>query len=158
MSILPARRQLKNLLLSVLALLCCAGLAREGFAGRQRHRADLRSRDVPITTARAGPLIAAIDRYRERNGRPPADLQALVPSYIPRIPDPGPLAIDGWHYRPGNDEGSGGWALWVFVREEYSPNVWGFGDALVYHPSGQYPRAAYRGIRAWVDEWAYYVE
>lgn len=129
-----------------------------GGVGRLRHRTALRTRDIPVTRCRAVPLIRAIERYRTHHGSPPASLQVLVPSYLSRLPDPGPLARDGWHYRPGNDAGSGEWALWVVVREEYSPNIMGFGDALVYHPSGQYPRAGYRGIRAWVDRWAYYVE
>jgi hypothetical protein len=57
---------------------------------------------VPVgdeETARA--MVAAIEKYREKEGRYPVSLQALVPTYLPALP--GPDSIQLYHYQRAED-------------------------------------------------------
>lgn len=128
------------------------------LAGRQGHRARMRARALPVTMQRAIPVIRAIERYTGDRGAPPAGLPALVPEYLAGLPPPGPVAEGGWRYERTGNGVAGGWTLYVTVRDEYSPNLLGFGDRFVYHPSNRYPRSGYGGILVRFGRWGYYVE
>ena len=138
---------------------------------RRNHREQMRARDLPITIKNAEPIIMAIKRYEKEKGKPPPSLESLIPYYIERIPDAGPVAKNGWHYQTDEDttkQKAGatvsvdkiaeGWALFVWVRDEFSPNVWGFGDVFVYHPSGKYANQDYGGGLVPFRNWGYYIE
>jgi len=131
----------------------------------QRHKRDrLRAVALPITIRQAQPIIRAINRYQAERGAPPTSLSALTPKYLRQLPAPGPVSKKGWHYElspgvGGRASAAGGWALYVRVRDEYSPNIiGGFGDVFVFHPSGKYPDKAYGGMLVPFDDWGYYVE
>jgi hypothetical protein len=140
-----------------LALLIGGGLAWLRWQGATR--AALRARDLPVTVARAGPIVDAIGRYAKRYGAPPRALADLVPHHLPRLPNPGPIARGDWDYRCDAGTDVGGWALRIWVKETYSPNLFmGFGDVFAYHPSGRYPTHAYGGVLVRYGKWGYYVE
>lgn len=59
----------------------------------QRHR---------LTKARADLIHRVVGMYAQRHGRPPERLEALVPEYLPGIPQPLNGAV-GWDYRVNPD-------------------------------------------------------
>lgn len=126
------------------------------------HRArvrQVRPAGLQATTRQAAPLIRAVERYAADHGSPPPELNRLVPRYLPRIPEPGPMAQGGWRYSVGEDaRGGARWSLWISVRREYSPQFWGFRDVFAYHPTGEYPREAYGGVLEQIGRWGYYYE
>lgn len=109
------------------------------------------------TMRRAVPLIAAIRRYENENGKPPEELSALVPKYLDTPPYPGDLAKDGWRYEAGRRPDDGGWTLWV-RSHKHRTGLYGFSDAFVYHPSGKYEMYDYGGVLERISDWAYYHE
>lgn len=125
---------------------------------RQNKRAQMRAAVLPVTIKQAQPIIRAIKRYSKERRALPQSLFVLMPKYIGQIPDAGPAAKNGWHYQVNTGVESGGWALSIKVRDEYSPNIVGFGDTFVFHPSGRYPDWAYGGGLIPFDKWGYYVE
>jgi hypothetical protein len=124
----------------------------------KRKALQLRPKALQITQNRAAPIIQALYAYTSDYERPPEKLERLRPKYIKRIPDPGPLAYNGWHYRTTSDGFTGGWALYVFVEKRYAPHWLSFGDVYVYHPSNRYRREAYGGILEPMGRWGYYNE
>lgn len=125
---------------------------------RQNKRAQMRATALPVTIKQAQSVMRAIERYNREQGTPPQSLSVLVPKYIQQLPDAGPAAKNGWRYETGDRYEEGGWALSIRVRDEYSPNIMGFGDTFVFHPSGKYPNAAYGGGFMPFGKWGYYVE
>jgi hypothetical protein len=101
---------------------------------------------------RARPLVEAVERYVADHGEPPEDLQALVPRYLPALPDrlpplqiaTGAVARD--HY--GGNE----WALWAHVPT----GLMNF-DKFLYYPNQAYPSydAFHSGGLERIDRWAY---
>ncbi len=110
------------------------------------------------TMRRATPLIEAIRRYEKETGKPPDQLTSLVPKYLLSLPEPGELAKGSWRYERNNTHSEDGWALFLLVRSEFSPNKWSFGDYFVYHSNGKYEPKDYGGILERVGGWAYYLE
>jgi hypothetical protein len=128
------------------------------FLGARRDAIGEARRPVLLATMhRAEPVIAAIGAYTKRHGKPPADLDRLVPGHLPCLPEPGPLAKGGWRYEVGKRPVAGGWSLYVMVSREYSDPT-GFGDVFAYHPSGRYEGSAYGGGLERVGAWGYYHE
>lgn len=99
----------------------------------------------------ARPLIGALKRYELDHGRPAESLQALVPRYLPAIPETGFGAFPAFEYVVGDarDE-EDGWSLRV-------PLPLGFlnWDMLIYLPSEHYPAIGYGGRLERFHEWAY---
>ena len=149
---------LKTIAVVLVALILCIA----GFLGyiqwRYAHRERMRSEALPVTVSQAAPVIEAILQYSRDHGAPPPSLEAVVPRYLKQLPDAGPIAENGWHYTMEEDADAGGWSLLVWVRDEYSPNVLGFGDRFVFRPSGKYPKYAYGGVLVLFGRWGYYIE
>jgi hypothetical protein len=131
---------------------------RSAFSWQQSKRQQMRATDLPITIRQAQPIIRAIGQYRKEHHALPQSLSALVPKYLRQLPNAGPAARDGWRYQPGTKQSAGEWALSIRVRDEYSPNLAGFGDTFAFHPSGRYPRVAYGGGLVPFGKWGYYIE
>ena len=144
--------------LVVLVLVLAGFAASFALSQRQNRREQMRATALPVTIKQAQPIIRAIERYATENSAPPKSLSSLVPKYIQQISAAGPAAKDGWHYQANSDWQSGGWSLSIKVRDEYSPNVMGFGDTFVFHPSGKYPNTAYGGGLIPFNKWGCYVE
>ena len=62
---------------------------------------------------RSQPLIAAINDYERQHGVPPESLTALVPDYLPAVPDTGMRACSEFQYFTGKDAG-----------QQYAGNPW----------------------------------
>lgn len=103
---------------------------------------------------RSQPLIAAINDYERQHGFPPESLTALVPDYLPAVPDTGMRACSEFQYFTGEvarQQYSGNpWALQVL------PPVFGVGfDLVLYFPNQNYPKNGYGGWLERVGDWAY---
>jgi hypothetical protein len=144
--------------LGILALIII--LAFVAWHWRQYKRDRMRHIALPVTIKNGEQLERAIKSYDLKNGSPPEKLSLLLPQYIQKIPGAGAAAKDGWHYKIHSDGKFGGWELYIKVRDEYSPNWLGFGDAFVFHPNGEYSQKGYGGVlMTFADgKWGYYVE
>ena len=102
-------------------------------------------------TARARPLIGAIEQFRLENKRVPHTLQELVPNYLAEIPQTGMAAYPQFLYdRNAPAEG-------YFQTYEVKVRT-GFGfayDSFNYWPEGDYPAQMYGGRIERVGDWAY---
>lgn len=103
---------------------------------------------------RTQPLIAAINDYERQHGVPPESLTALVPDYLPAVPDTGMGACSEFQYFTGKDArqqyAGNPWALQVL------PPVFGVGfDVVLYFPKQNYPKQGYGGWLEAVGVWAY---
>jgi hypothetical protein len=111
---------------------------------------SLRSYGFHLVARRAEPLLAAIELYVSRTGRPPETLDALIPHYLPAMPDriPPLEIITGDRARRnyyGND--------WVLTADVSTGLLnW---DEFIYLPNQRYPdRVSFERI----GRWAYYHE
>ncbi|WP_417388626.1 hypothetical protein [Gimesia sp.] len=103
---------------------------------------------------RTQPLIAAINDYERQHGVPPESLTALIPDYLPAVPDTGMRACSEFQYFTGKDArqqyAGNPWALQVL------PPVFGVGfDVVLYFPKQNYPKQGYGGWLEPVGVWAY---
>ncbi|MCJ7751129.1 MAG: hypothetical protein MUQ65_08555 [Armatimonadetes bacterium] len=112
----------------------------------------LRMWGVRHVPERAQPLLSALTRYHEDQGRYPAALSDLVPTYLPRIPYTGMMGYPDFDYkRPGEArEEAGGYDLYVSCGIGFA-NF----DTFRYWPSQDYPDKMYGGDVERVDNWAY---
>jgi hypothetical protein len=154
----PVRLTLGVLIGSVLGLVVLYGAVRYSVYRHHTRVERVRPPALRETMQRARPIIGAIHAYTKKHGRPPDQLDALVPTYLRRLPDTGRLASNGWEYTTDGRREAGAWSLFVEVRDEFSPNVRGFGDRFVFHPSGKYAHSDYGGILERFGRWGYYVE
>lgn len=74
---------------------------------------------------RVSPLGCAIERYRRTNGKYPADLQALVPSFIKALPLD-PYTDQPFHYRVNADRSQ--FAVYTFGPNQQDDNGATWGD------------------------------
>ncbi|WP_309713143.1 hypothetical protein [Armatimonas sp.] len=76
----------------------------------QRRQAGMRE-----VIANAQPVIAAIRAYAKQHGKPPESLESLKKP----LPQPGPMAKNGWTYTPYDTS----WTLAIAVNQGYTPHV-----------------------------------
>jgi hypothetical protein len=101
----------------------------------------------------AAPLVRAIQAFEGDQGRPPQDLTALVPRYIPAIPSTGMRGYSQWDYIRGTDARAYGENTWVLLVHTGGP---GFNfDQLMYFPNQQYPDFGHGGWIERMGAWAY---
>jgi hypothetical protein len=151
------RRAVRLALEVVVGVILCMACLPVYLFWRQKHRDQMRDIALPVTIKQAEPIVDAIQRYSKEQGSPPPSLEALTPRYLQTLPAAGPIAVNGWHYRKEEPD-AGGWSLLVWVREEYSPNLFGFGDRFVFRSGGRYPTYAYGGVLVPYGKWGYYIE
>lgn len=123
----------------------CSWMAMTTAAGRVRRASLL------AATERARPLIAAIDRFEQRRGAPPLALAALVPDYLPAVPDTGLPAYPQFEYaRSAAPEGptTPRWQL------RLSCPLLMDADELVYWPGETYPAQRFGGAVSRLGGWA----
>jgi len=122
---------------------------------------ELRARQCVLRAipARAEPLIAALELYREDHEDYPPSLQALIPGYLDGIPGTGFTDSPEFHY-----ERSDRAAEWKTIAAQRPPAYelsigFGFWDAfrtLRYWPSQDYPETVEgHPVLARVDGWVY---
>ncbi|MCR9243992.1 MAG: hypothetical protein NXI31_03100 [bacterium] len=105
---------------------------------------------------RAVPLVAAIEGFEAQHGRPPRDLEELVPRWIVAIPRTGMPAYPLFTYALGkrlaNGETVPRWELRVSCGDGLRR------DRFCYQPEQQYANDRHRGSVTSVGGWAYIVE
>jgi hypothetical protein len=100
---------------------------------------------------RSQPLVEAVHRYEEQEGRLPADLNALVSAYLPEVPWTGMPAYPEYKLEtdPGVYHGNP-WVLRVFTPRGF----FNF-DQFLYYPMQNYPEYAHGGWLEKIGRWAY---
>jgi len=103
-------------------------------------------------TARGGPLLHALERYREDHGVYPGSLDELQPDYLAEVPGTGMIAYPDFEYEPPGEAEpeAGGYSLYV-----YCLLMWCGFDTLHYWPSQDYPEKMWGGVVERIDGWAY---
>jgi hypothetical protein len=102
---------------------------------------------------RSVPLVSAIRSYETARGQPPPTLEALVPTFLPRVPRTGMMAYPDYQYYVGPDaqrHDGNPWALVVFT-----PGGGINFDRFMYFPLQNYPEIGYGGPLARIRDWAY---
>jgi hypothetical protein len=116
---------------------------------------DLRMWFLWKLPARAQALTAALDDYRQDHGQYPSSLGALVPDYLPRIPDTGLMADPDFYYeRAVQGEWLASYGVGYDLSVSCSTAVLGW-DSMHYWPTGEYPDQAWGGVIEEIDGWAY---
>ena len=139
-------RDVPKFWIAVLALLgiACTTYSVVGiYSIRLEQRRQVEIQEV---MGRAQPIIAAIRTYQKRYGKPPENLHAL---HQP-LPEPGPMAKNGWQYSPGNTD----WTLAISVSADYIQN-WGGYDMFRYCSDGKYLAGGDNGELERIGEWGY---
>lgn len=107
-------------------------------------------RGLSTVAVSASPVIDALEEYRSKNGGYPEKLDALVPSYLPRIPTTGLAAYPQyWYHRSKGSQPPKGYELSVPV----STGVLDF-SAFQYWPEGDYPPTWPHQSPEVVGDWA----
>ena len=111
----------------------------------------MRRAGLQQAATRAQPLIAAIEKFRRDNKRPPANLQELVPAYISNIPQTGMTAYPDFLY---SDDGPT--KKYFHTYKLHVRTGFGFDfDSFNYWPEGDYPAQMYGGRVERIGAWAY---
>ena len=101
--------------------------------------------------SRSEPLVTALHKYVQEEGRPPVALQDLVPRYLPGIPKTGMPAYPEYRYSTETDWWDGNpWVLYVDCMSGF----FNF-DMFMYFPEQNYPKRGYGGFLERIGEWAY---
>lgn len=98
-------------------------------------------------------LVRAIEAFERDNGRPPANLNEIVPRYIATIPPTGMRGYDGWDYLQGPDAQAFDDNTWVLRLHTGGPGI-NF-DQLLYFPNQRYPQVGYGGWIERIGVWGY---
>ncbi len=100
---------------------------------------------------RSQPLVGAIHAFEQRHKHPPESLRALVPEFIPSIPNTGMAAYPEYDYlTPATNWDGNSWVL----RVPTSLGVLNW-DQFIYFPLTNYPASGYGGSLERVEDWAY---
>jgi hypothetical protein len=115
--------------------------------------AKIRSQAFSDLAARSAPLVTAIRAYEAKEGSPPADLQTLVPDYLPAVPGTGLGGYPEYHYHVGPDAARYDGNPWVLVVPSTSGGI-NF-DEFLYFPRQNYPAHGHGGWLEKIGSWAY---
>jgi hypothetical protein len=97
------------------------------------------------------PLVDAVSAYDRKYGKPPGQLEQLVPEFLPKVPGTGMGAYPAYEYRyPVDDKRYGPWEL--SVPCSIGLLNW---DIFFYWPSKNYPDHTYGGYTKKIGDWAY---
>jgi hypothetical protein len=102
---------------------------------------------------RSAPLIAAIHRFAEENGRPPKTLDELVPKFMGRIPATEMPAYPHYRYSGGDQTNRWEGNPWVLYVNTSSGGI-NF-DIFMHFPKQNYPQRGYGGSLERIRDWAY---
>lgn len=96
-------------------------------------------------------MVNVIEQFTEREGRPPASLQELVPRYLPTIPKTGMPVYPKYSYSTETNQWDGNpWVLYVNCTSG-GINF----DMFMYFPKQNYPEKGYGGWIERIGAWAY---
>lgn len=99
-------------------------------------------------TVRSRPVVAAIEAYQKKKGHPPANLEAMVPEFLPKYPHTGMGAYPDFNYVTPDDTDP--WRLEV----PCSIGLLNW-DVFFYRPSKEYGVHEYGGGVERIGDWAY---
>lgn len=116
------------------------------------HGQEIRLAAFQDLALRSRPLVDAIKAYERQYNAPPANLQALVPRFLPSVPGTGMRAYPEYQYYTGSPSMQHGnaWLLLVPAPEggiEF--------DQLIYLPQQNYTQADMGGVSRLLIDWAY---
>jgi hypothetical protein len=123
-----------------------------GFAGFNLANNVRRAGFVSLAQ-RSRPLVAAIQRFEAKHGKPPANLEQLVPEFLPAVPITGIGAYPNYEYFVINEQAVYEGNPWVLRVN--TPNGGLNWDAFLYFPKQNYPQVGYGGVLERVEDWAY---
>ncbi len=102
---------------------------------------------------RSEPLVQAIKNYELQYGSPPADLEKLVPEFLPSMPQTGMGAYPEYEYKVGDEAQKFAKDTWCLVVDTPLGGLnW---DIFIYFPNQDYPERGYGGVLEKVRDWAY---
>lgn len=102
-------------------------------------------------TERSEPLVSAIHHFVEKEGRPPDDLEELVPDYIPLVPKTGMPAYPTYQYSTETNSWDGNpWVLYIICLSGKLKQ-----DKFMYFPKQNYLEENYGGTLERIGKWAY---
>lgn len=115
----------------------------------------IRMEAIQGVAARGAPLIAAIKAYEQQRGEPPENLDALVPGFLPSVPETGfkPCPLY-WYERYPTIAAYRGNAWLLSVN---TPTGTLNFDELLYLPTEEYGRFGFESVSP-VGAWAYLAE
>jgi hypothetical protein len=118
-----------------------------------RQGGRIRTAGFERLAERSRPLIQAIEAYARDRGDPPANLEHLVPEYLPAVPKTGMAAYPEYEYFAGSiavERYGQPWVLSVFC-----PSGGINFDQFLYFPDGDYPEQGHGGWLQRIGDWAY---
>lgn len=102
---------------------------------------------------RSRPLVSAIQQFDTKYGKPPANLEQLVPEFLPNVPPTGIGAYPNYEYVAVPDQVTYEGNPWILkVRTPSGGMNW---DMFLYFPKQNYPKAGYGGWLERIEDWAY---
>jgi hypothetical protein len=133
--------------------ICCGAILIGGFVISKQVRAY----GFHKLAVRSTPLIQAIREYSIKYGRPPQDLNSLVPEYLPYVPQTGIGAYPQYNYGVSDlaSENNAQGDAWMIVID--TPSAMINFDVFIYLPNQDYVSAGreYTGLVERIDDWAY---
>jgi len=102
---------------------------------------------------RSAPLVKSIYDYEAKYGNAPENLEALVPEFIPSVPNTGMAAYPDYYYMVGERARKWDGNPWILYVETPSGGI-NF-DKFMYFPNQNYPKRGYGGSLERIEDWAY---
>jgi hypothetical protein len=105
--------------------------------------------------ARSASLVQAVREFEAKQGRLPAQLAELAPTFIPAVPGTGLCAYPGYAYLEGADARRFAENPWVLLVPAYRLSCF---DKFLYLPRQNYPTQGFGGSLERMGDWAYVYE
>jgi uncharacterized membrane protein YhaH (DUF805 family) len=133
-------------------LLACIIYLIVGIAGI-RLAVDVRHNGFVSLAQRSRPLVMAIQQFETKYGKPPENLEQLVPDFLPDVPKTGIGAYPNYEYVVVDDKTAYEGNPWVLkVNTPHGGINW---DTFLYFPKQNYPKTGYGGVLVRIEDWAY---
>jgi hypothetical protein len=138
-------KELKILLACILYLIV-------GMAGI-RLTADVRHNAFVDLAQRSRPLVTAIKQFETKYGKPPSNLEQLIPEFLSAVPGTGIGASPNYEYIVVTDKSNYEANPWILQISTPSGLMnW---DVFLYFPKQNYPEVGYGGVFEPIEDWAY---
>ena len=114
---------------------------------------DIRHSGFVQLVQRSRPLVDAIKQFETKYGKPPENLQQLVPEFLPEVPQTGIGALPNYEYENSIDQRFFKGNQWLLrVEAPYGARPVSF---LVYFPNHNYSRVYSISRIKEIEDWAY---
>ena len=102
---------------------------------------------------RSRPLVKAILSFETKYGKPPEQLEQLVPDFLSAVPNTGIGAYPTYEYTTIADKAVYEGNPWILKVQTPSGGInW---DMFMYFPKQNYPKTGYGGMLEPIEDWAY---